>query len=117
MLLLPNIDYGTEGYPEKVARRLRAVNLSAWILTVLSIGFAVAKFFDPAPGLWKAAVINTFAAAIFAMIPLLHRFGPLTAAVTLMVVGYIVLFIVIWLLGTGTGMAVDLLVTAACTVV
>ena len=30
MRFLPDIRYGTENYPEKVARRLRAFNLTAW---------------------------------------------------------------------------------------
>jgi adenylate cyclase len=28
--LFPGIAYGTKEYPEKIARRLRAVNIAAW---------------------------------------------------------------------------------------
>jgi hypothetical protein len=55
MRFLPNINYGTEGYPDKVARRLRAVNLTAWILTGSMAGFAVAQFLESARG---AAAVN-----------------------------------------------------------
>ena len=115
MRLLPNIRYGTEIYPEGVARRLRAVNLSAWIVTALSVGFAVAQFLDPTPGVWKAAAVNALAALLYASVPLLHRFGPHAAALALMIVGYADLSALIWLLGTGTGMPMFYLVTAALT--
>jgi adenylate cyclase len=101
MRFLPNINYGTEGYPEKVARRLRAVNLSAWIVTGLSAGFAGVQFLDPTPGVWKAAAVSALAASLFALIPLLHRFGPYAAALALLFVGYADSSVVIWLLGTG----------------
>ena len=115
MRLLPNTRYGTEIYPEGVARRLRAVNLSAWIVTALSVGFAVAQFLDPTPGVWKAAAVNALAALLYASVPLLHRFGPHAAALALMFVGYADLSALIWLLGTGTGMPMFYLVTAALT--
>ena len=58
---LPDIRYGTENYPEKVARRLRALNLAAWIgAAVAAFGFANflrLEFLNPKPGLWKAGVV------------------------------------------------------------
>jgi hypothetical protein len=61
MRFLPDIRYGTENYPEKVARRLRALNLAAWIgAAVAALGFAndvALEFLNPKPGLWKAGVV------------------------------------------------------------
>jgi hypothetical protein len=37
---LPNIRYGMEGYPEKVARRLRATNFAAWLAAAALAGVA-----------------------------------------------------------------------------
>jgi len=45
--LLPNIRYGTERYPEKVARRLRALNITTWIAAVVASGFAIVQSLDP----------------------------------------------------------------------
>jgi adenylate cyclase len=39
--LLPNIRYGTERYPEKVARRLRALNITTWIASAVSGGYVI----------------------------------------------------------------------------
>jgi hypothetical protein len=58
MRLLPNIRYGADPYPEAIARRLRALNITAWIMAALGAGFALTQLLDPAPGLWKAGVLN-----------------------------------------------------------
>ncbi len=104
MRLLPSIRYGTESYPEKVARRLRAVNLATWFSGAVTACFAVVQFLDPTPGVWKPATTNAVATAIFAAVPLLHRFGPLVGPVTLLVAAYAYLFVMLCLTGTSTGM-------------
>jgi hypothetical protein len=47
--LFPGIAYGTSGYPEKIARRLRAVNIAAWSVASATLFFAILRFFDPRP--------------------------------------------------------------------
>jgi adenylate cyclase len=86
MRFLPNIRYGTEGYPEKVARRLRTLNVTAWIAAAAAGSAAVVHCLDPTPGLWKLGSVDAIAAALFASVPLLHRFGPILAALALVVV-------------------------------
>ena len=104
MRLLPNIRYGTERYPEKVARRLRALNLTTWIASAVASGFAIVQSFDTTPGVWKVAAINALAALVCAAIPLLHRFGPLAGAVGFISFLYVYFFVDLVLMGTGTGM-------------
>jgi len=114
---LPDIRYGTENYPENVARRLRAVNLAAWIVAVTAaLGFAsyvVLEFLNPKPGLWKAGVVLALAASIWASVPLLHRFGTFWAALTLTFTAQAYLFSLTWLFGTGSGLQMPYLVAAA----
>jgi len=47
MRLLPNIPLGTERYPEKVARRLRTLNIGTWIAAATHGFYAVVLFFEP----------------------------------------------------------------------
>jgi len=101
--LLPNIRYGTEGYPEKVARRLRAVNVTVWLAAAVPAIFAVIRFFDPAPGMWQRAIVNAAFAVVVASIPLLHRFGPLAAPLAFVVLAYAFLFRTSYQVGTGGG--------------
>jgi adenylate cyclase len=114
--LLPNIRYGAEHYPEKMARRLRALNLTTWIASAVASGFAIVQFLDRTPGLWKVAAINAIAALVCAAIPLLHRFGQLAGAVGFIIIVYMYFFVVVFLLGTGTGMQLYYLVATALVV-
>jgi adenylate cyclase len=108
-----SIRYGTERYPERVARRLRALNITAWIAAGVAGGFAIVQFLDATPGLWKVAVINAAAVPLCAAVPLLHRFGVLAAPIALFVILYVGFFLVISLLGTSAGMQLYYLVGAA----
>jgi signal transduction histidine kinase/ActR/RegA family two-component response regulator len=113
--VLLDLDYGTEGYSGKFARRLRAVNLTARILVVTAFCFAVAHFLNPAPGMWKPAVVSALATLTFILVPLLHRFGPLAAAAALLLAGFAVAFVTTWVNGTGNGMHKYYLVGTALT--
>ena len=113
MRLLPSIRYGTERYPETIARRLRAVNITTWIAASLSAAFAITQLLNPAPDMWKPGVLNALAALIFAAIPLLHRFSPLAAPLVFSITAYVVIFLDCLLLGIGIGMQFYYLVIAA----
>jgi hypothetical protein len=69
------INYGTDKYAPKVARRLRAVNITTWCASGVGSLFAIVQFLDPTPNAWKVALINTVGAMALAAVPLLHRFG------------------------------------------
>jgi signal transduction histidine kinase/CheY-like chemotaxis protein len=114
---LPDIRYGTENYPEKVARRLRALNLTTWVSAALSASgfatYAALEFLDPKPGMWKVGAVCAVAASIYASAPLLHRFGTLWSALTVALTTQANLFSLTWLFGTGSGLQMTYLVAAA----
>jgi adenylate cyclase len=97
--LIPNIRYGTERYPEQVARRLRAANIAAWILAPGTAFFAVERFLDGSSH-WKYTAL---VALVYASTPLLHRFGPLAAPFAFVGVGYTFIFWVSSIVGTDGG--------------
>jgi adenylate cyclase len=103
MRLFPNIRYGTERYPDRVARRLRVVNIVAWVAAAITTFFAILRFIDPAPGMRTLGAVNAAAAIIFASLPLLHRVGPHAASLVLLGLAYAVTFRVIYQIGTGGG--------------
>jgi hypothetical protein len=51
MRFLPNLRYGTGGYPEKVARRLRVVNITTWSCAAGFAWFALLRLLHRQPGL------------------------------------------------------------------
>jgi adenylate cyclase len=106
MRLLPDIGYGTGRYPARVARQLRGVNLIAWCSAAAALAFGLAQALAPARELALPAAINLAAAALFAGIPLLHRFGRLAAPVAIVALAYGYLLVITPVLGTGSGLLV-----------
>ncbi|MBR0719679.1 adenylate/guanylate cyclase domain-containing protein [Bradyrhizobium liaoningense] len=93
----PNIRYGTEVYPEKVARRLRGFNIAVWLACLIPAGMALVRFVD---GKWKVGVADILVATTYASMPLLHRFGPIAAPLAFVGVSYAVVLWVSSLVGT-----------------
>jgi adenylate cyclase len=117
MRLLPLISFGTTRYPEKAARRLRAMNIAAWTVALIAGLFAVRRLADPAGDKLIPGLLNLASALFFAAIPLLHRFGPLVATVTFTVFTYAFIFWVVSVGGTGGGAWLGYLVAVPLLVV
>jgi adenylate cyclase len=115
MQLLPDIRFGTERYPEKVARRLRAVNMGTRIAAVGHGFFAVVSF-AYSTRFWWLALAHMVAMLLFAGVPRLHRLGPRAGAVATIVLFYLDVLAFICLTGTGVGIQFYFLLLVALTV-
>jgi adenylate cyclase len=102
-------------YADRIARRRRILNLTATMAVFVSAGFGFVYVFA-APELWWTGVVNIIGAAIYATIPLLHRFGELVPPLTFIGTAYVSIFTICWFVGTGSGLQFYFLV-AACLVV
>ncbi|WP_377194276.1 adenylate/guanylate cyclase domain-containing protein [Ruegeria meonggei] len=102
--VLPTIRFGTERYPEKVARHLRVVNATAFALVAISLGFVVAHMINPNPGLWPPSLVHLGAALGFSAVPLMHRWGPSLGASLLIAVGLADISGLCLIFGTGSGL-------------
>ncbi len=96
------VAFGTERYPEKVARRLRGINIATRIAATTH-AFYAAAFLPDLTRSWGLATGNAAAMLLYAGIPLLHRFGRLAAPVAVTVIFYADISAYVWLLGTGLG--------------
>jgi len=110
--LVPNIRYGTERYPEKVARRLRVVNITAWLGAPAVVLFAIVRLLTDSER-WVWALVTILFAVGIATVPLLHRFGPLAAPLALVAIVYAHIFRVVHQIGTGDGAYLAYLTSAA----
>jgi adenylate cyclase len=111
--LLPDIRFGTERYPEKVALRLRTINITAWLAAAVIIVFGFLRLLDPKPLSWRLGAINIGTAVIFLAIPLLHRFSPLAAPLAMVFIADAFIVIVSVFVGTDAGTHLYLLITTA----
>jgi adenylate cyclase len=102
-------------YADRIARRSRILNLTASMAVFISAGFGLVQMFSGAQ-MWWTGVINIVGAAIYATVPLLHRFGELVPPLTFIATAYASIFTICWFVGTGSGLQFYFLV-AACLVV
>ena len=115
MRLLPSIRFGTERYPEKVARRLRGLNIATWLAAATHACYALVLFFGSTQ-LWRLGVGNVVAALLYAGVPLLHRLGHLAGPLAVIIVFDADMLVFICLIGTGIGIQLYFLIGAALTV-
>jgi adenylate cyclase len=113
---LPNIAFGTERYPEKIARRLRAVNITAWIAAPVAAAFALFQALEDFQRLKVLVGINAADALVWGAVPLLHRFNQLAAPLALAVSVYLSNFALTAALGTGSGIHLYYIAAAALSV-
>jgi adenylate cyclase len=102
-------------YSDRIARRSRILNLTALMAVFVSAGFGFVQILST-PQLWWTGIINVVGAAIYASIPLLHRFGELLPPLTFIGTAYVSIFTICWFVGTGSGLQFYFLV-AACLIV
>ena len=82
---------------------------------IVSAGFGMIQVFS-APHLWWTGAINIVGAVIYATIPWLYRFGELVPPLTFICTAYVSIFVICWIVGTGSGLQFYFLV-ASCLVV
>lgn len=116
MRFWPNIAFGTERHPEKTARRLRAVNITAWIAAPVAAAFALFQALEDFERLKVLVAINAIDALVWALVPLTHRFGPLAAPLALAGSVYASNFALTASLGTGSGIHLYYIAAAALSV-
>jgi adenylate cyclase len=101
-----------QNYAERIVRRRRILRFNTSMAMVVSAAFGVMQLVV-APQLWWTGVINIVVAAIFAIIPYLYRFGELVPPLTFIGTAYASIFVICWMVGTGSGLQLYFLV-AAC---
>ena len=99
--------YGTAGYPPPVRRRLRIMNVTAYLIGAFNLFYALEQVildFET----WKPVIyINLGLTAVALAVPFLHRFNDVAGALTLAVSENIGLFVLTYILGTESGLHIQ----------
>jgi adenylate cyclase len=96
--------YGTAGYPEPVRRRLRIMNVAAYLIAAFTLVYTIEQVILDFE-VWKPVIyINLVLIAVALAAPLLHRFNDIAGALTLAIAENIGLFVLTYILGTGSGL-------------
>src|ERR1700739_3560416 len=115
MRLRPQTPARNRHYAERVTRSRKVLNITTTIAAAVSASFSVIQLLAE-HGVWRIALINLGGAAIFAGVPLLHRYGDLVAPLTMILTSYVSLSVVTWNIGTGAGLQFYFLVAATIAV-
>jgi adenylate cyclase len=101
----------TRHQAETVARHLRVLTVTTRIGAAVSIFFGVQGLIVGQDVVW-IGMVNLASGVIFLLMPLLYRFGELTAPLVFYFVAYASITVVCWHLGTGSGLPFYYLVAA-----
>ena len=96
--------YGTAGYPEPVRRRLRIMNVAAYLIAAFNLIYALEQVVLDFQT-WKPVIyINLALTAVALAVPFLHRFNDVAGPLTLALSENIGLFVLTYILGTESGL-------------
>jgi adenylate cyclase len=115
MRLRPQTPARNQHYADRIARSRKVINITATIAAFVTASFAVMQLVTE-NGVWRIAVINFLATAVFVSVPVLHRYGALFAQLTFIVTSYVALAVLTWNVGTGAGLQFYFLVSATIAV-
>jgi adenylate cyclase len=99
-------------YGQRVERRLRVLNLATLLAAALTATFGIGFGLITGLGFRRVAVTYLLPAVVFALVPLLQRFGEFAAPVAFIGCTYVTIFVICWSVGTGSGLQFYFLVTA-----
>ena len=108
--LLPPTRARKRHYAARARREQRVINIIAVLASMVCVTVSVPQLFTVRE--YDIAIVMLLAAAIFAVVPLLHRFGKLVATLTLTFTSFVALSLVTWSVGTDAGLHLFFLVAA-----
>jgi adenylate cyclase len=99
--------YGTESYPPHVRRRLKIMNVTAYVIALFTLVYAVQHAFLDFHAWKPVIIINLIMAAVALTVPFLHRYGELVGPITILVSELVGIFTLTYYLGRDTGLHIQ----------
>jgi adenylate cyclase len=95
---------GTAPYPPPVQRRLRIMNVAAYLIALFTLVYTLEQVILDYQT-WKGVIFINLALIVIALgAPFLHRFNAIAGAATLAISENVGLFALTWMLGTDSGL-------------
>jgi adenylate cyclase len=101
------VEAGTQGYPPEAKRRLMILNMIAYLIVVTTLIYALQQTFLDYDRYWPIIHINFALVVIVAAVPFVHRFGPVAAALLILVSECAALFALTYYLGRESGLHIQ----------
>ena len=106
-------EWGTQGYPRAVRRRLTIVNTMAFLIAFFSVIYAIVFAYYDAQQYRHLIAANLLLVAVALAVPLAHRINDIAAAILLAAVEYTALFFFVRAFGRESGIQINYIIAAA----
>jgi adenylate cyclase len=105
--------FGTRGYPPAVQRRLKILNVVAYLIAFFTFAYATQHLFVDARTWAPIIIINASLAFVALLVPFLHRFNDVAGGLTIAIAEFVALFTLTAHLGRDSGIHVQYIAYAA----
>lgn len=112
-LLTRLAEAGTAGYPPDTKRRLMILNMIAYLIVVTTLVYGIQQAFLDHLLYWPIIVINAVIVVVVAAVPFVHRFGPVAAALLILITECAALFAFTYYLGRESGLHIQYIAFSA----
>jgi adenylate cyclase len=101
------IEYGTDGYDRQTKRRLKILNVVAYLIALITLVYAIQQMFVDIRLLAPVIVLNLAIVVIALLVPFAHRINDIAGALLIAVTEYIALFLFTLYLGRTSGVHIQ----------
>ncbi len=106
-------ELGTDGYPPEVTRRLKILNLVAYLIAASTLAYAIQHIFTDAEKFRPVILLNLFLVVVALLVPLGHRVHEIAGGLMIAIAEFIALFLFMRYLGRLSGIHLQYFVGAA----
>ena len=107
------IEYGTSGYDRETKRRLKILNVVAYLIALITLVYAIQQMFVDFRLLAPVIALNLAIVVIALLVPFAHRINDIAGALLIAVTEYIALFLFTLYLGHTSGIHIQYFAAAA----
>jgi adenylate cyclase len=107
------IEHGTARYDRETQRRLKILNVVAYLIALITLIYAIQQMFVDFRLLLPVIVLNLVIVAIALLVPVAHRINDIAGALLIAVTEYIALFLFTLYLGHTSGVHIQYFATPA----
>ena len=106
-------ELGTQGYPPEVTRRLKILNLVAYLIAASTLAYAIQHIFIDVEKFGPVILLNLFLVVVALLVPLGHRVHEIAGGLMIAIAEFIALFLFMRYLGRLSGVHLQYFVGAA----
>jgi len=104
---------GTEGYPEVTRRRLKILNMIAYLIGATTLIYTLQHLFIEIAKFWPLALVNAMLVSLAVVVPLSHRISPIAGGLIVVITEWIALTLITALVGSHAGVQLQYFIGAA----